>query len=198
MVILSTPKLLQKADRATENGISIADPVNNPNAIPATINISFLLISSIPLKSFWTGTIYGTWFQQLLCYSTAPMIKTLCPFSTLNQQLTNLYQTQLRCSLHCEQWKVKGRDWVSAFHFFKEITYQTDDWPKQLLRWKSWVMSGSPAERLEFRRLWWIVIEINGCCLFQSFDVFCCFVGLRKTCCFSLFCSISLVTLSEK
>ena len=42
---------------------------------------------------FWTRTIYGTWFQQLLCHSITLMIDTLFPISTLNQQLTNLEQT---------------------------------------------------------------------------------------------------------
>ena len=45
-------KLLQKSDRSTENGIIFPDPEKNPNAFPATINLTFLLISSIALLSF--------------------------------------------------------------------------------------------------------------------------------------------------
>ena len=71
---------------------------------------------------------------------------TLCSISTLNQQLNNLEQTHIRCSLHCERWTVKGRDCASALHSFKEITYRTDEWTKQLLRLKSWVISGSPEQ----------------------------------------------------
>ena len=56
---------------------------------------------------FLNRTIYGTWFQQLLCHSTTLMIDTLCPISTLNQQLTNLEQTHIRCSLPCEGWTSK-------------------------------------------------------------------------------------------
>ncbi len=44
-----TPK---KSERSSENGITIPDPVKNPSAFPATINIPFLLMSSIALISF--------------------------------------------------------------------------------------------------------------------------------------------------
>ena len=127
VVLLSTLKFLQKSNRSTENGITFPDPVKNPSAFPVTINIFVLLMRSITLISFWTRTIYGTWFQQLLCHSTPLMIETLCRISTLNQQLTNLEPTHIRCSLHCEGWTVKGRDCASALHSFNEITYQTDE-----------------------------------------------------------------------
>ena len=35
----------------------------------------------------------------------------------------------------------KRRDCASALHSFNEITYQTDEWTKQLLGLKSWVIS---------------------------------------------------------
>ena len=41
-----------KLDRSTENRITFPDPVENPNAFPATINISVLLMSRIALISF--------------------------------------------------------------------------------------------------------------------------------------------------
>ena len=72
----------------------ISRSCKKPNAFPATINIPVLLMSSIALISFRTRTIYGTWFQQLLCHSATLMIHTLCSISTLNQQLNNLEQTQ--------------------------------------------------------------------------------------------------------
>ena len=105
--LLSTLKLLQKSDRSTENGITFPDAVKNSTAFPVTINITVLLMSSITLICFWNRTVYGTWFQQLLCHSTTLMIDTLCPINTINQQLTNLEQTPIRCSLHCEGWTVK-------------------------------------------------------------------------------------------
>ena len=143
VALRSSLELLQKSDRSTENGITYPDPVKNPNAFPAMMNIPVLLMSSIALISFWTRTIYGTWFQQLLCHSATIMIHTLCSISTLKQQLNNIEQTHIRCSLHYERWKVKGRDCASALQSFKEITYRTDEWTKQLLRLKSWVISGS-------------------------------------------------------
>ena len=118
----------------------------------------FFLMSSITLISFWTRTIYGTWLQQFLCHSITLMIDTLCPISTLYQQFTNLEQTNIRCSLRCEGWTVKGRECALALHCFNEITYQTDEWTKQLLRLKSWVISGNPERWMEFRRLWWTII----------------------------------------
>ena len=44
-----------------------------------------------------------TWFRQHFCHSATPMIHTLCSISTLNQQLKNLEQTHIRCSLHYER-----------------------------------------------------------------------------------------------
>ena len=147
--------------------------MKNPSAFPATINMSVLLMSSIALISFWPRTFYGTCLQQLLRHSTTIMIDTLYPTSTLNQQLTNLEQTHIQCSLHCERWTVKGNDCASALRSFKEITYRTDEWTKQMLRLKSWVISGSPEQWMEFRRLWWTVIAFKCSYLFQLFDFYC-------------------------
>ena len=166
-------KLLQKSERSTENGITIPDLVKKPSALTVTIGITDLLMSSITLIPFWTRAINGTWFQQLLCHSITLMIDTLCPTPTLNHQLTNLEQTHIRCSLHCEKWIVKARDCESALHSFNEITYQTDEWTKQMLRLKSWVISGSPEQCMEFHRLWWTVIVFKCSYLFQLFDFFC-------------------------
>ena len=157
VVLLSTLKLPQKSVRSSENGITFPDPVKNPSAFPVTINITVFFIRSKNLITCWTRNIYSTWFQQLLCHSTTLMRDTLCPKSTLNQHLTNLEQTHIRCSLHCKGWTVKGRDCSSALHSFNEITYQTDEWTKQLVRLKSWVVSGNPEQWMEFHRLWWSV-----------------------------------------
>ena len=46
------PETPTKNSQISENGITIPDPVKNPNAIPATINIPVLLMSSIALISF--------------------------------------------------------------------------------------------------------------------------------------------------
>ena len=119
VLLLSTLELLQKSNRSTEDGITFPDPVKNPSAFPATINITILLMSSIAPISFWNRTIYVTWFQQLLYRSTTLVIDTLCPISTLNQQLPNLEQTHIRCSHHCEGWTVKGGNCASALHSLK-------------------------------------------------------------------------------
>ena len=190
-VLLSTLKLLQKCERSTENGIRFPDLVKKPSAFPVTIGITVLFMSSITLNSFWTRTLYGTWFQQLLCHSITLMINTLCPIRTLNQQLTNLEQTHIRCSLPCERWTVKGRDCAPDLHSFNEITYQTVEWTKQLLRLKKWVISGNPQRWMEFRRLWWTVIVFKCSHLFHLFDFYCLLVQhllfFRK---FLLFCSL--------
>ena len=119
VVLLSTMKLLQKSDRSTENGITFPDPVKNPSEIPVTISITVLFMGSLALISLWTRTISGTWFRQLLCHSTTLMTDTLCPISTLNQQLTNLKQSHIRLSPHCERWTIKGRDRAVNFAFFQ-------------------------------------------------------------------------------
>ena len=164
--------ILQKSDRSPENGITVADPVKNPSAFPVTIGITVFFMSSITLISFWTRTIYEAWFQQFLGHSTTVMIDTLCPISTLNQQLTNLEQTHIRCSLHCERWTVKGRDCASALHSFKKFTYRTDQWTKQLLQLKSWVVFGSPEQWMELCGLWWNVIVFKCSHLFHLFDFY--------------------------
>ena len=156
-----TLKLLQKADTSNEIGNTFPDPVKNPNGFPVTFNITVLLMSSITLISFWTRTFYWTWFQWLLSHSTTLRIDILFPISTLNQQLTNLEQTYIRCSLHCERWTLSGRDRASTLHSFNEITYQTDEWTKQLLRLKSWMISGNPEHWIKFRRLWWSVMAFK-------------------------------------
>ena len=155
--------------------------MKNPSPFAATINITVLLMRSKSQWFFRTRTIYGTWFQQLLCHSTTLKIDTLCPFSTINQQLTNLEQTRIRYSLHCEGWTVKGRDCASALHSFNEITYQTAEWTKQLLRLKSWVIAGNPEQSMEFCSLWWTVI------VFKCSFCFSCLVSLvcwSSICCF--------------
>ena len=166
-------KLLQKSDRSTENVITFPDPVKNPSAFPAMINITALLMSSIAPKFFWNRTFYRTCFQQLLCHSTTLMIDTLCPISTPSQQLTNLEQTHIRSSLQCERGTVKERGCASLLHFFKKITYRTDEWTKQLLRLKSWVISGNPERWIVFRRLWWTVIVFKCSHLFHLFHFYC-------------------------
>ena len=46
------PETPTKSDRSSENGITLPDPVKNPYAFPATINIPVLLMSSIALIPF--------------------------------------------------------------------------------------------------------------------------------------------------
>ena len=171
-----------KSDRSTENGITIPHPVKNPNAFSATINIPVLLMRSIALISSWARKIYGTWFHQLLWHSTTLMIHTLCSITALNQDFNNLEQTHIQFSLHCERWTVKGRDCASALRSFREITYRTDERTKQLLRLKSWVISGSPEQWMEFNRLWWTVIVFKCSYLFQLFDFYRLLV--QYLCCF--------------
>ena len=175
----------------------VSRSVKRPSEFPATVNISVLLMSSIALISFWTRTFYGTWLQQLLYHWTTLMIHILCPISTLNQQLTNLEQTHIRRSVHCEQWTAKRRACASALHSFKEITYRTDEWTKQLLRLKSWVICGSQEQCMEFHRLWWTVIVFKCSCLFQLFDLCCLLVQYLLTFQNLLFHFFSLTSLSE-
>ena len=172
--------------------------MKSASAFAATINLSVLLMSSIAFKSFWTRTIYRTWLQQLLYHWTTLMIHILCPISTLNQQLTNLEQTHIWRSLQCERWTVKGTAGASALHSFKEITYRTDEWTKQLLRLKSWAISGSQEQWMEFHRLWWTVSVFECNYLFQMFDFYCLLLQYLLTFENLLFCFSSLTTLSEK
>ena len=93
VLLPSTLKLGQTSDISTDNIKTIPEPVKNPGAFQLRINVTVLLMNSLPLTSFWTRTIYGTWIRQLLCHLTTPLAGTLCSFSTHKQQLTNLEQT---------------------------------------------------------------------------------------------------------
>ena len=197
--IIFYPETPPKSDRSSENGIKFPDAVKNSSTFPVTINKTVLLMRSINLISFWTHIAHGTWFQQLLCHSATLMIDNLCPTSTLNQQLTNIELTQVRCSLQCEEWTVRGRDCASGLHYFNEITYQTDEWSKQLLGLKSWVTSWNPEQWMEFHRLWWTVIVFKCSYLFHLFGLYCLlmqyFLFFLKI---YFFCSLPLMTFSEK
>ena len=112
-------------------------------------------------------------FDDVVHFIDEENIDTLNPISTLKQQLNNLKQTHIRCSHHCERWTVKVRDCASALRSFKEITHRTAEWTKQLLRLKSWVISESPEQWMEIRRLWWTVIAFKCSYMFQLFDFYC-------------------------
>ena len=184
------PTEVDRIIRSTENEKkTFPDLAKNPSAFQATTNV-ILFMSSIHLIYFWARTIYGTWMQQLFCCATRLMIGTLYAISTLKQQLTNLEQTYNRCSLRCERRTVRGRDCALHSDSFRKITYQTDDWRKQLLRLNSWVTFGSLEQWLEFQRLWWTVVVFKCTCLFQSLDFYCLLVhyllfsGKKLFCCF--------------
>ena len=194
-----TPTKIRQINRERN---CISRSCEKPKRIPSNDQHNCFLISSITLISFWTHITYGAWFQQLLCHPNTLMIDTLCPISTLNYQHTNLEQTLIRCSLHCERWTVKRRNCVSALQSFREFTYRTDEWTKQLLRLKSWVISGNPEQWMEVRRLWWAVIVFKYSYLFLLFDLYCLLVQylLFFFDFFEIFlsCYLSLMNLSEK
>ena len=112
---------------SNEKGITFPDPVKKPCAFPATINITAFFDEQYTSNIFLNP--YKLWDMvpaTPLCHSITLLMKTLCPISNLNQQLTYLEQTHIRCSFHCERWTVKGRDCASGLSSFKEITYRTD------------------------------------------------------------------------
>ena len=129
------------------------------------INATVLLVRCIPRIFFQTATIYGTWIGQPLWHSTTLLMRTLYPSSILKQKLTNLEQAFVRCSLHCDRWTVKGNKCASVLLFFIFTTYRTDDWTKQFLRLKRWVIFGSIEQTMEFHCFWRAVIVFNYSCL---------------------------------
>ena len=129
-------------------------------------------MSSLPLLFFSNRTVYGKWIQHFLYHSTGLLQGTLCPISTLKQQLTNLKQTHVRCSLHCHRWTVEARSCSSVLRSFKESTHRTNEWTKQLLRLKSWLIKGRPQQGMEFHRLWRTLIVLKCSYLFQLFDFY--------------------------
>ena len=124
----------------------------------SSYNSRVLLMNCVPLRSFWTRIFYGTWIQQLLIRSTTLRIRTLCQMGTLKLQLNNLEDIYIQCSLHCERWTLKGRDFASLLHSCRKITYRTVELRKQSLQLKSWLTFGSMEHWMEFHRLWWTLV----------------------------------------
>ena len=62
---------------------------------------------------------------------------------------------------------------VSFAFFQRNYLPGTDEWTKQLLRLKSWVISGSPEQWMELHLLWWTVIVSKCSYLFHLFDFYC-------------------------
>ena len=189
-----TPTKIRQINRE-RNYISIS--CEKTQGIPSNDQKNCFFMSSITLIHFWTHTTYGTKFQQLSCHPNKVTIGTLCPISTLSHQLTNLEQTHIRWSLHCEQWTVKWRDCASDLHSFWEITYRMNEWTKQLLRLKSSMISGNLEQWMELRRLWWTVIVFKKSYLFHLFDLYCFLVQYSFFLENLLFCSLSMMNLSE-
>ena len=138
-----------------------------PKCIPTNEQHNCSIDEQHTANIFWTRTISGLWFQQLLCHSTTLMIDTRSPISTPNQQLSNLEPTHIRCSFQRERLTVKEMNCASALHSFKETTYRTDEWTEQLLRLKSWVIFGSPELWMGFRSLWWTVNVVKSSFFFS-------------------------------
>ena len=92
-----------------------------PKCIPGNNQLNCSIDEQHSSNFFWTRTISETWFQQHLCHSTTLKTGTLWSITTLNQQLTDLEQTHILYSPHCERWTEEGRDFASASHSFKEI-----------------------------------------------------------------------------
>ena len=57
------PETPTKVREINREGSYISRSCKKPSALPITFGKSILLMSSITLISFWTRTIYGTWFQ---------------------------------------------------------------------------------------------------------------------------------------
>ena len=189
----------KKSDRSTENRFSFPEPLKNASAFPVTTNINCIIVEHHSSNNCLNP--YNLWDQiqaALLPPNHTNDRDILCPISTLNQQLTILEQTHIRCSLVCERWRVEIGDWTSALHSFKKTTYPTVEWTKQLLLLKSWVISEIPEHWMETHCLWWAVIVITCSNLFHSFDLYWLLVQNLLLFFWNFFSSLSLMTLDEK
>ena len=149
-----------------------------PSAFPVTINITVLLISSITQISFWTNTIYGTWFQHLLCHSTTLRIDTLCPIGTLNHQLTHPVQTHIWCSLHWERWTVNGGIASELCFLLAKLLNRRTSERNSCYGWRiEWHLE-IRNNGWKYTGLRWTVIASKCSFLLQLFDFYC----LREQC----------------
>ena len=166
----------------------LPDPVKSPTASQITISLTVLLMRSIPVRSFWTGTVSGTWTQHFLLHSITRPVSTLCPISIPKAQLTNLEQTFICCFLHCDQRTVSETDCALALLSFRKSSYQMDERTKQLLRLRRWKIFGNPEQGMEFHRLWSTAVVLKCRYMIFLFDFDCllvqCFWCFLKLCCF--------------
>ena len=93
------PKTPTKIRRIIRERNYISSSCEKPQCNQHTCFVEKQLSSTIFLNAYklWA------WFQQLLCHSATLMTQVLSSISTLNQQLNNLEQTSIRCSLHYER-----------------------------------------------------------------------------------------------
>ena len=123
--VVSNIKVSKKPNVSRGNGKFFPGPVESPSASILTINISLLLLRSIPPTSFRSSTIYGTWIQHLICHSNAFLIGIFGQFIILNQQLINLTEIYVRFSNPFCRWTIGGRvaPQTNQLRFFsKKIT----------------------------------------------------------------------------
>ena len=73
-----------------------------------------------------------------------------------------------------QRWTVKWKHCASTLHSFRELSYRTDQWTKQLLRLNSLEIIRSPEQCMDFRRLWLNVIVFMCSSLIRLFQFFCC------------------------
>ena len=173
VVLLSTRKLLQKTRRIDREGNCICRSCEEPKCIPS--NDQHICSNDEQHSSYIYLNPYILWdLAPAALMSLNPTNDTYSLSNhytqpTIRQSRTNSYSVFFSLRTMYK----KGRDCASAWHSFEETTYRTDEWTKQLLRLKIWVISGSPEQWMEFRRLWWPVIVFKCGCLFQLFDFYC-------------------------
>ena len=114
-----TPTKIRQTNRERNY---ISRSCEKPVCIPSNDQHNCFIDEQHKSNIFLNPCTSWAWFQQPLCHSTILMIDTLCPISTLNQQLTYLEHTHIQCSLHCQGRTVEGRDCASALHSFNETT----------------------------------------------------------------------------
>ena len=140
------PETPTKVRQINRKGNYTSRSCDKPYSTPSKDQHNVLFMSSVAHISFWTRTVYGRWFKQLLFDSTTLMIVTLCPSKTLNQQLADLKKDSNPVFSSMRMVDSEGKYWASALHCFKNITYRTDEWMKQLLQLKNFVIAGSSEQ----------------------------------------------------
>ena len=171
VVKFPTLKLQQKSDRSTEN-VNLSRSGSKPKCISINdehnCSTDEKQTSSTVLKMYIFWDLDPASLMKLIHTTEKDSLSNQYPQKTIHQPRTDYYAL----FLSLQPVDSKKKDCASALHSFRKIIYRTDEWTKQLLRFKSWVFSGSPEQWTEtqflFELFFYLGVALCFSCLMST------------------------------